>query len=601
MKFIKLHIENFLSIGNLSLNLDRRGVTLITGVNLDNQSCAVSNGSGKSAIWDALVWCLYGRPIRDIGPDDVAHNKEKGECRVWLRLTDDTGKEWKIERTRKDRQNSLTLVREGEDVSGRTATISQTKIDNLLSFDFKSFVASVIFGQDTIKFTRLTDAEKKSVLETLLGLEIYNAACMEARQSITSNKVMIEMAKSSYANAKSRYFDLVHRIKEYRGKYKSERKEVKKRIRNLRLSIKRKIKRVKLGKRAYEIRLEKIDGLKDRLSRAQTIKAKIQELNNRISELHYEAKDAMKNRVLVNLPDSKCVLCGQELSNLKSKKTTRLNYKYKLNELKISISRVKDKRDELEKDGVNIKSLERRLARMFVEGDELKKYVDGEMGIVISLKAQMKNLKESPIFSASALKELKIQARQAKKEFYAHKHDAVKIERKISILRYWEKAFGPSGIRSYLLDDVVPFLNRRANRYSSIMTDGDMHIEFSTLTRLKSGDVVDKFNVEVTNKHGAKTYHGNSAGERQRIDLCIALALKDLAHSRGTGKIDLMVCDEVFEKLDEAGSAKVITLLNEEVDNFGTCFVITHNENLKPFFSNRITLTKKNGITSLEG
>ena len=100
MKFLSIKVRNFFSIRKLKLNLEERGTILITGRNMDNPA-ANSNGSGKSSIWDALIWCLYGRVVRDdVGADDVLNNKTKGGCAVTVRIQDDDGRIWTLVRTR---------------------------------------------------------------------------------------------------------------------------------------------------------------------------------------------------------------------------------------------------------------------------------------------------------------------------------------------------------------------------------------------------------------------------------------------------------------------------------------------------------------------
>ena len=68
MKFKKITIENFKSIGSnpITVNLDFNNTTLLLGY----------NGAGKTSIFEAIVWCIYG--VTKLKADNVV-NKTVGE------------------------------------------------------------------------------------------------------------------------------------------------------------------------------------------------------------------------------------------------------------------------------------------------------------------------------------------------------------------------------------------------------------------------------------------------------------------------------------------------------------------------------------------
>ena len=65
LTFKNIHIENFLSFGTADLLLDRGNYVLVKGENENPVDNAESNGSGKSAIFDAIVWALTGTTTRE--------------------------------------------------------------------------------------------------------------------------------------------------------------------------------------------------------------------------------------------------------------------------------------------------------------------------------------------------------------------------------------------------------------------------------------------------------------------------------------------------------------------------------------------------------
>src|SRR5699024_6043628 len=175
------------------------------------------------------------------------------------------------------------------------------------------------------------------------------------------------------------------------------------------------------------------------------------------------------------------------------------------------------------------------------------------------------------------------------------------LEKEKNTLEDVVKIYSNSGVKSHVLDLITPYLNERANVYLNKLTGSDIEIVFSTQTRNKSGELTDKFDVQVHNSAGGSTYKSNSEGEKKRIDLAISLAIQDLVISRSNLATNLVVYDEVFDALDEVGSENVVDLLKERLEVVPTILVITHSEHLKNLFENIITVTKnKQGESSID-
>lgn len=174
------------------------------------------------------------------------------------------------------------------------------------------------------------------------------------------------------------------------------------------------------------------------------------------------------------------------------------------------------------------------------------------------------------------------------------------VEHQLEILQFWSTGFSKSGVRGLLLDQATPLLNERAKHYASILSDGAAEIKFNTLTKLASGELREKFQVEVAYRDGAPEYDGTSGGERRRADIPCLLALSDLAASRSSAKVELRLLDEVFENLDAVGCEQMVYLLNQEVvPRTKTVLVISHSDEMKQFFDQRIIVRKENGVSQI--
>ena len=73
IKFKHLVVENFLSLGNIELDLNDRGYTLVNGINNNPNDNAQSNGSGKcfGAGTKILMWDGTSKKVEDIKPYDI--------------------------------------------------------------------------------------------------------------------------------------------------------------------------------------------------------------------------------------------------------------------------------------------------------------------------------------------------------------------------------------------------------------------------------------------------------------------------------------------------------------------------------------------------
>ena len=119
MRFNKIEISNFLSYGeNQEIELDRQGLVGIFGNNVD--SAFDSNGSGKSSILEAIVWCLWGETVRGLKGDEVVNTKSGCDCEVVLNL-EEGNKSYRIIRYRGKKgvkkNNDLILTIDGVDAT----------------------------------------------------------------------------------------------------------------------------------------------------------------------------------------------------------------------------------------------------------------------------------------------------------------------------------------------------------------------------------------------------------------------------------------------------------------------------------------------------
>lgn len=177
--------KHFISWNDLDFDI-QSGIMLIDGWNEDDQR---SEGSGKSAILNALSWGAFGCLPKEANVDDVIKDGET-TCQVILEFDDGDS----IVRSRKP--NDLYLMKSGVMVKGKDARETQTLIEEYLGLNFETFCQSVYFAQNyDKKFLTAGQADKGKILSSIQNLQIFDKARKEVMDLATLEDRKITVLK----------------------------------------------------------------------------------------------------------------------------------------------------------------------------------------------------------------------------------------------------------------------------------------------------------------------------------------------------------------------------------------------------------------------
>jgi len=179
MNFSRVSIRNFLSIGAVDIDF-APGLHLVTGRNLDMNGDA--NGVGKTAIFDAVLWALFGS-ARGLA-DDVINRTAGADCYVSVELQNGAGP-ITITRYRGHGQkgNRVEVDANGEALTPHTAKEAQALIDRLLPVGESALRHAVMVGQGMPhRFLSLPEKQKQEMLCHVSGVDLYDLALDRARQ-----------------------------------------------------------------------------------------------------------------------------------------------------------------------------------------------------------------------------------------------------------------------------------------------------------------------------------------------------------------------------------------------------------------------------------
>jgi DNA repair exonuclease SbcCD ATPase subunit len=642
VRLTELRIRNFLSVGaEQSVSLDNAGLVLITGENKDSRS-ADSNGAGKSTILEAVVWCLWGTTVRNLKADEVVNRVAKKNCRVSLKIVDDTTDppvEYEVVRTRKDKASKkaadLHLIVAGNSATAGTNSDTQELVNTVIGMEQSTFTQSVMLSAGGRSFCEMTDSEQKSVLDDILQLDSLQQAKDAVKTRLFEAETKMAVVSSSLTKVEADCRTLADSVLAFKQKENEFSARQHARV----------IEQMKL-KATVAAQAEEYEDsydLSEAVDDLDRVKKEFLETQGKDDELSQQLMDVMaksnigrvdlekklsvlevKTRELTNcvgsineLAGADCPTCRQHVhpdtaDEFLGKWEDQLSKIDAIHGKVVGLlagSRAEadketrsigKKRDALRAD---IISLQNQMNGAIEKVKKAEHAVDQVFACVHSLKnfdTTIENIRaeENPYKHLLSTTERSLEDALEEKKKLTLKRKALEIETKH--LQFWSRGFGNQGVKSYMLDNVIPFLTDRAQRYADILSGGDLKISFSTQTTTKGGKLKEQFQVKVVNSQGADVYKGNSAGEKRRSDIAVGWALGDLAATRARKPIRFKALDEPFESLDESGEDAVIKLLYEVLPEYETIMCVTHSSHLKSQFPKELTVVKEGGYSKIK-
>lgn len=645
MDILTLKITNFMGIGDApEINLHDQGLVLIQGINEDDTS-ASSNGVGKSSIADALCWVLYGETAREETGDAVVNDTAKKNCCV-VAVIRDGSNYYQIRRYRKHKEfknQTVVEVRSSEtavwvDISKGIERETQTLIRDVMGCSLDVFMAAIYAGQEvTPDLPKMTDKQLKLLIEEAAGVERLEAAYEVARGKLNSAKTELVAGTTRLEHCKTQLSraELDHASKQIESDAFDSGREERAQVfvgnaearKTILLKIGNEIKAS--GDETFKTRREDIgvqlsehatnmakgDVLKRGLADARIAHDRAMTEAARLMNVAVGLKNALDNaEVEVTKP---CRACGKPGGDVADVDAFKAHTKA---ELMKAAQEAKDKRDEVTDamayvctNELYVHNFEATIPDVSALNAEQRE-LTVEIARIASLKSdfalekkqydrviELKNtvLTETNPHS-SAIEMLKNRVSELRDAAAIHTLAIGNLESEVSVFEGVSKVFSPSGVRAHILDTVTPFLNDRTSDYLSVMSDGNISAVWNTLSTTAKGEMKEKFNIEVSNDKGAKSFKGLSGGEKRKVRLASMLALQDLVSSRATKPINLWMGDEIDEALDDSGLERLMSILERKARERGTVLVISHNS-LKDWCDSVLTVTKSGGSSTFEG
>ena len=118
--------------------------------------------------------------------------------------------------------------------------------------------------------------------------------------------------------------------------------------------------------------------------------------------------------------------------------------------------------------------------------------------------------------------------------------------------------------RGYLLTNIISYIDTKAKNYCEIV--------FGTreLNVYLDGNALD-----IT--YCGKMFDSLSGGEKQRVDLILQFAIRDMLTVYLNASSNILVLDEITDFLDKQSCKSVMTLIEKELNTTESVFIISHH------------------------
>jgi len=569
IEFHTLTYSNFLSVGDTPITIDFEATksTLIVG----------HNGSGKSLMLDALSFALFGKPHRAINKPQLINSINGKKCLV--EITFSVGnKNYKIVRGLKP--NIFEIWVNGEMINQESHSRDFQKLleTNILKLNHKSFHQVVVLGNGNfVPFMQMCQYERRNVIEDLLDISIFSKMNTilkdnnaKLKDQIKDNEYQWKLIKEKII-LQRKHIDKLSDISESnRVKYESEIADIQSEQNVLIESNEKILVRYKAEHSDTE---KKLNTLNRSLNKMKSFESQIKSKMNAIEKEadFYKSNSACptcSQAIDIVIRDEKLESCGCKQDELtEGFEKLQNNIKSTGEQLQTTNQEMQELfklNNEMTSNNVLIKNFSKRIYELSTQKNEIADDND--------LKKSQNELLDMQT-TRDNLSDLKSNQIEEK-----HYNDVI------------GELLKDTGIKTKIIRQYLPPMNKLINNYLQLL---DFFVSF---------ELDENFNETIRSRHRDDfSYASFSEGEKQRIDLSLLFAWRQIAKMKNSANTNLLILDEVFDaSLDFDGIDNLLKIMHS-LDDETRVFVISHKQDLlEGKFDRKIEFQRRQNFTSIK-
>lgn len=571
MNLARVALRGFMSHANTVFTFPAKGLVAITG----------ANGAGKSSIVEAVSVGGWGKTLRGTEPWNGT------DCGLDLATSDAV----EVSRTVKKSSKSLSWKADGKAaVQYETNTKAQDALETRLGSWDVWRRSSVFSSQDASHFTLATDAERKRLLETILGLERFDLAADHARGKAAMAAANLSVKEREAAVSESQRSSAVAAA-EVAARALAAHLETEKDfedVSTLEATAKKLSAEIETAETTSKRFAKGIEGATTDLVEAERAVGQMRQASvaarAAAAIADERARRAKADLARLASPDGTCPTCEQPMGTTKRDrlKSEADAAEQKLGEAKKAADEARAKADkEVESASANLEELREERDDLLARAAPLTERIRSLHTELSRVETALRRATAAEATRARLQKELETaeRAREAKIERATQLAAAV-TEASIETRTYEAcvKVLGTKGVRAHILGSALGGMEVIANQWLARLKLG-IAVTVSAYTEKKTGGQSDAISLNFVGIGGGHGYRGASGGERRRVDVALLLALGEIAAAAHGKEPGTLFIDEVFDSLDVDGVQAVASVLRELAQS-RCVVVITHNTEL---------------------
>jgi DNA repair exonuclease SbcCD ATPase subunit len=544
IKFSAVRWRNFLSTGNIftEIPLNINSNTLIVG----------SNGAGKSTLLDALTFSLFGKAFRNINKPSLVNSVNTKDCIVEIEF-DTNNKKYKIVRGIKP--NIFEIHCDGiilnQDSASRDYQEYLEKF--ILKMNYKSFTQIVILGSASFTpFMQLKPAERRTVIEDLLDIQIFSVMNVISRQRSQVNREDLEKNRIELTGKEEKKVYIEKTISSLRQNNITKKNEYNTILCEHRKTVSQIEKELVEKEKERDVLLNEASdqaSIKDRHKKLVKLQSSI-EVNLKNHEDHFQFFDS----------HDECPTCNQNI-DLDFKSDKILETGIKIGEMKEGLRTINIKIQDCINDIGRVDVILIKINTIRNEINSLKSKQSHFVSVMNDIEDKMSNLENSDRLLIDNEKDLFIVATEIEllhKQKEELLNDRKYIDTSLNLLK-------DGGIKSKIIKQYIPIINKHINKYLSQM---GFFVNFN---------INDQFEETIKSRFRDEfSYDNFSEGEKRKIDLSILLCWRAIAKMKNSVNTNLLILDEVFDSSLDTNSTDSLMSILKTFDINSSVFVISH-------------------------